>query len=75
MKHAITILGATGSIGQSTLKILAQHPDLYQLYAISGMQRMAELVDICIQYSPKVVAIPTAQQQYFLTLAHTKRLK
>lgn len=74
MKQSLTILGATGSIGQSTLKIVSQHPDKYQLYAVSGHQRIDELVDICIQFSPKVVAIPSIQIEKFQTIAVQKKL-
>ncbi len=75
MKQSITILGATGSIGQSTLKILAEHPQQYQLYAISGFHRIVELVDICLQFSPKVVALPRQYADKFLSLAQQKQLK
>ncbi len=36
----ITILGATGSIGVSTLDVLARHPDQYQVYALSAHSRV-----------------------------------
>ncbi|KAF7276676.1 hypothetical protein GWI33_009930, partial [Rhynchophorus ferrugineus] len=71
----VTILGATGSIGQSTLKILAQHPERYQLFAASGQHRISELVDICIQFTPKVVALPASQLASFKSIAQQKQLK
>ncbi|KAA8734388.1 1-deoxy-D-xylulose-5-phosphate reductoisomerase [Acinetobacter qingfengensis] len=74
MKQLVAILGATGSIGQSTLRILEQHPEIYQLYAVSGYQHIAELIDICLQFSPKIVALPQAKQQEFLQLAQQKKL-
>ncbi|HAV16551.1 MAG TPA: hypothetical protein DCW91_04710, partial [Acinetobacter nosocomialis] len=33
MTQSVCILGVTGSIGQSTLKILSQHPDKYSVFA------------------------------------------
>ncbi|ADY82041.1 1-deoxy-D-xylulose 5-phosphate reductoisomerase [Acinetobacter pittii PHEA-2] len=51
-------MGVTGSIGQSTLKILNQHPDKYSVFAISAHSRISELVNICKQFQPKVVVVP-----------------
>ena len=39
----ITILGATGSIGVSTLDVLARHPEKYAVYALSAHSRVDEL--------------------------------
>lgn len=58
MTQSVCILGVTGSIGQSTLKILNQHPDKYSVFAVSAHSRISELVDICKQFQPKVVVIP-----------------
>ncbi|MFC3903625.1 1-deoxy-D-xylulose 5-phosphate reductoisomerase [Acinetobacter marinus] len=74
MKQSVAILGATGSIGQSTLKILTEHADDYQVYALTGQHRMAELVDLCVQFQPKVVGIPTGQFNQFKTIASEKKL-
>jgi FlaA1/EpsC-like NDP-sugar epimerase len=35
-KQNVCILGATGSIGESTLKVLALHPEQYDVFALSG---------------------------------------
>lgn len=58
MTQSVCILGVTGSIGQSTLKILSQHPDKYSVFAISAHSRISELVEICKQFRPKVVVVP-----------------
>lgn len=47
MTQAVSILGATGSIGQSTLKVLEQHPDQYSVFAVSAYSRLDELLFIC----------------------------
>lgn len=64
----LTILGATGSIGQSTLKVIAQHPDQYQVFALTGFQRLDELAQQVIQYRPKVVVVPTYKKVEFLAI-------
>lgn len=58
MSQAVCILGVTGSIGQSTLKILQQHPEQYAVYAVTAHSRIDALVDICKQHQPKVAVVP-----------------
>jgi 1-deoxy-D-xylulose-5-phosphate reductoisomerase len=57
----ITILGATGSIGVSTLDVLARHPDRYKVYALSAYQRVDELAAQCEQFHPQVAVVGSAQ--------------
>ena len=58
MSQSVCVLGVTGSIGQSTLKILAQHPEKYSVFAVTAHSRIIELVEICKQYHPKIVVVP-----------------
>ncbi|AZN69184.1 1-deoxy-D-xylulose-5-phosphate reductoisomerase [Acinetobacter haemolyticus] len=58
MTQAVCILGVTGSIGQSTLRVLQQHPDQYSVFAVSAYSRLDELLEICKQFHPKVVVVP-----------------
>ena len=71
MSQSVCILGVTGSIGQSTLKVLEQHTEQYSIYAITAYSRMGELSRICKQYQPKVVVVPSHRvkelKQYFQT--------
>lgn len=53
----ITILGATGSIGRSTLDVLKAHPDKFALHAISGGSRVEPLLDIAEAFRPARVAV------------------
>jgi 1-deoxy-D-xylulose-5-phosphate reductoisomerase len=56
----ITILGATGSIGVSTLDVVARHPDRYSVYALSAQQRVEELAVQCEKYRPQVAVVGSA---------------
>lgn len=58
----ITILGATGSIGASTLDVLARHPDRYTVHALSAHGRVEELAEACRRVRPAraVVGSPEA---------------
>ncbi|BCT31662.1 1-deoxy-D-xylulose-5-phosphate reductoisomerase [Pseudomonas protegens] len=54
----ITVLGATGSIGLSTLDVIARHPDRYQVFALSGFSRLAELLALCVRHVPRFAVVP-----------------
>lgn len=57
----ITVFGATGSIGDSTLDIIASHPERYQIYALSAFSRMDKLAAIAHYFAAKVVVVPDEQ--------------
>jgi 1-deoxy-D-xylulose-5-phosphate reductoisomerase len=57
----ITILGATGSIGASTLDVLARHPEKYSVYALSAHSRVDELAAQCRQFRPARAVVGSAQ--------------
>ncbi|MBB1519984.1 1-deoxy-D-xylulose-5-phosphate reductoisomerase [Aquipseudomonas guryensis] len=54
----ITVLGATGSIGLSTLDVIARHPDRYQVFALSGFSRLQELEQLCRTHRPQFAVTP-----------------
>lgn len=56
-KQNITILGATGSIGQSTLDILRRHLDRFSVFALTAYSQVQKLADLCVQFSPKYAVI------------------
>jgi 1-deoxy-D-xylulose-5-phosphate reductoisomerase len=56
----ITVLGATGSIGVSTLDVVARHPGRYAVYALSAHSRVEELAAQCIQFRPARAVVGTA---------------
>ena len=56
----ITILGATGSIGVSTLDVLARHPEKYQVHALTAHARVDELAAQCLQFKPARAVVGTA---------------
>lgn len=62
MTLSVTVLGATGSIGVSTLDVIARHPERYQVYALTGYSRMAELAEQCRRFCPQRAVVATAEQ-------------
>ncbi|EWS55777.1 MULTISPECIES: 1-deoxy-D-xylulose-5-phosphate reductoisomerase [unclassified Methylibium] len=56
----VCLLGATGSIGVSTLDVIARHPDRYELFALSAHSRIDELAAQCLQFRPRYAVLPDA---------------
>ena len=55
--RTITILGATGSIGKSTLKLVAQHPDRFHIAALTAYDNVEELAELAQKFHPQLVVI------------------
>ncbi len=49
----ITLLGATGSIGASTLDVVARHPTRYQIYALTANTNVAVMLSLCELWEPR----------------------
>lgn len=49
----LTILGATGSIGTSTLDVIALHPERYSVFAVSANTGVDKMAAICQQFQPR----------------------
>ena len=48
----VTILGATGTIGRSTLDVISQHHDRFSVYALTANNNDTDLFKLCIDYKP-----------------------
>ena len=57
MVQKISILGATGSIGDSTLQVIDAHPDDFCVSAVTAGNNVKRLVEICHRFRPKFAAI------------------
>ncbi|SFN22419.1 1-deoxy-D-xylulose 5-phosphate reductoisomerase [Formivibrio citricus] len=57
MKTRLTILGATGSIGASTLDVVSRHPDRYEIVALTGMRQLDKLLAACVRYAPRYAVV------------------
>ena len=62
----VTILGSTGSIGTSTLDVIARHPDRFRVFALSAASRIDELAVQCRQFQPRFAAVPDPQRAKLL---------
>lgn len=61
MPRSITVLGATGSIGVSTLDVLSRHPDQFVVHALTAHRNLALLVKQCAEHTPQYVVITSEQ--------------
>ena len=62
MTQPITLLGATGSIGRSTIDVVQRYPDRFHIHAVAGGSRVAPLIEVCKQVNPKRAVIADANR-------------
>ncbi len=60
MKQVLTILGATGSIGVSTLDVVARHPDRFEVFALAGHKQVDKLAEQCAAVRPRFAVVADA---------------
>lgn len=65
-KQRICILGSTGSIGTQALDVIRQHPDLYEVYALTANTNYEKLAEQARQFHPNSVVI--ANDAYYQKL-------
>jgi 1-deoxy-D-xylulose-5-phosphate reductoisomerase len=58
----IAILGATGSIGASTLDVIARHPSRFRVAALTANRQVDELAELCRRHRPDTVCVADASQ-------------
>ena len=57
MPARVTVLGATGSIGLSTLDVLARHAERYEVFALTAFSRVDELAGLCLRHRPRLAVV------------------
>ena len=65
MKY-VTILGATGSIGKSTLDVVSRHPDLYRIFALTANTNIDVMVEQCQAFQPQYAVMACADSAKLL---------
>jgi 1-deoxy-D-xylulose-5-phosphate reductoisomerase len=60
MQKRITLLGSTGSIGDSTLDVVARHPQRFSVYALTAHRNGDKLVEQCLRFAPEVAVVGDA---------------
>ena len=52
LKQRVAILGSTGSIGVSTLDVIAQHPERFEVFALSAATQVDLMLQQCVRFKP-----------------------
>ena len=60
MKQRLTVLGSTGSIGTSTLDVVARHPERFEVFALSAATQVELLLAQCAQFRPRYAVMASA---------------
>jgi 1-deoxy-D-xylulose-5-phosphate reductoisomerase len=68
----LAILGSTGSVGQSTLDVVALHPDRYTVSALTANTNVAKMLAQCQQFRPRTVVMSKASAAEQLRFALAK---
>jgi 1-deoxy-D-xylulose-5-phosphate reductoisomerase len=59
-RQRVCILGATGSVGMSTLDVVARHPERFEVFALTARQRIDDLAALCERWRPRFAAVGDA---------------
>jgi 1-deoxy-D-xylulose-5-phosphate reductoisomerase len=57
LMQAVTVLGATGSIGASALDVIDRHRDRYRVHALTAQTNVDALADLALRFAPALVVI------------------
>ena len=68
-RRKLTILGATGTIGVSTLDVVARHPDRFEVVALTGHTQDIRLLEQCRQFQPRYAVLLDAAAAERLSVA------
>jgi 1-deoxy-D-xylulose-5-phosphate reductoisomerase len=52
-RQRVTVLGSTGSVGVSTLDVIARHPERFEVFALSAATKVDEMLAQCARFSPR----------------------
>lgn len=63
VRKRIVILGATGSIGTSSLDVLRAHPEQFELVGLTGHSRWERLVPVCREFRPRFLGLTGCRPQ------------
>jgi 1-deoxy-D-xylulose-5-phosphate reductoisomerase len=61
-RQRLCILGATGSVGSSTLEVVALHPERFEVFALSAHSRIDLLFELCLTWNPCCAIVRDAGQ-------------
>lgn len=60
-QQVLTILGSTGSIGESTLDVVSRHPEKFRVFALAGHKQVEKLAAQCRTFRPEYAVVADAE--------------
>ena len=60
-QQVLTILGSTGSIGESTLDVVSRHPEKFRVFALAGHKQVEKLAAQCQTFRPEYAVVADAE--------------
>ncbi len=66
VKQRVAILGATGSVGASTLDVVARHPGRFEVFALTAHHHADKLEALCLRWQPRYAALGDASAAHAL---------
>ena len=61
LKQRLVVLGSTGSIGVSTLDVVARHSDRFEVFALTASSNVEKLLAQCVAYQPEIAVMASEQ--------------
>lgn len=59
-RQRVTVLGSTGSVGVSTLDVIARHPARFEVFALSAATKVDEMLAQCARFAPRFAVMASA---------------
>jgi len=59
-RQRVTVLGSTGSVGVSTLDVIARHPERFEVFALSAATKVDEMLAQCVRFTPRFAVMASA---------------
>jgi 1-deoxy-D-xylulose-5-phosphate reductoisomerase len=59
-RQRVTVLGSTGSVGVSTLDVIARHPERFEVFALSAATKVDEMLAQCARFAPRFAVMASA---------------
>jgi 1-deoxy-D-xylulose-5-phosphate reductoisomerase len=60
IRQRITVLGSTGSVGASTLDVIARHPERFEVFALSAATKVDDMLAQCARFRPRFAVMASA---------------
>lgn len=67
VRQRVAVLGSTGSIGVNTLEVIAQHPQQFEVFALSASTQTDKLLAQCVQFRPRFAVMVDHAQAHVLS--------